>query len=55
MSKGGGSSTTIPTLSPEQNAMIAAQTGLYTGTIAPSYTTATQGRSEEHTSELQSH
>jgi hypothetical protein len=42
-SKGGGSSTTIPTLSPEQNAMIAAQTGLFTSQIAPSYATAVQG------------
>ena len=43
MSKGGGTTTTIPTLSPEQNAMIAAQTGLFTGQIAPSYATATTG------------
>jgi hypothetical protein len=41
--KSGGSSTTIPTLSPEQNAMIAAQTGLFTSQIAPSYATAVQG------------
>jgi len=41
--KGGGSSTTIPTLSPQQNAMIAAQTGLFTSQIAPSYATAVQG------------
>ena len=43
MSKQSGTSTTIPTLSPEQNAMIAAQTGLFTNTIAPNYATATQG------------
>ena len=41
--KSSGSSTTIPTLSPEQNAMIAAQTGLFTGQIAPAYSTAVQG------------
>ena len=38
-----GSSTTIPTLSPEQNAMIAAQTGLYTGTVGPAYQNAVSG------------
>jgi len=43
MSKSSGTSTTIPTLSPQQNAMIAAQTGLFTNTIAPNYATATQG------------
>ena len=42
-SGGGGSSTTIPTLSPEQNAMIAAQTGLFTSTVAPNYQAATNG------------
>lgn len=42
-SKGSGSSTTIPTLSPQQNAMIAAQTGLFTSQIAPSYATAVGG------------
>ena len=42
-SKGSGSSTTIPTLSPQQNAMIAAQTGLYTSQIAPAYATAVGG------------
>jgi hypothetical protein len=41
--KSGGSSTTIPTLSPEQNAQIAAQTGLFTSQIAPAYATAVQG------------
>ena len=30
--KSGGTTTSIPSLSPEQNAMIAAQTGLYTMT-----------------------
>ena len=41
--KSGGSTTTIPTLSPEQNAQLAAQTGLFTGTIAPAYSTAVTG------------
>lgn len=41
--KSGGTSTVIPTLSPEQNAMIAAQTGLFTGTVGPSYQQAVQG------------
>ena len=41
--KSGSSSTTIPTLSPEQNAQIAAQTGFFTGTVAPSYQNAVQG------------
>lgn len=43
MGKSGGTSTTIPTLSPQQNAMIAAQTGLFTNQIAPAYATAVQG------------
>ena len=42
-SSGGGSSTTIPALSPQQNAMIAAQTGLFTSQIAPAYATAVGG------------
>jgi hypothetical protein len=41
--KSSGTNTTIPTLSPEQNAMIAAQTGLYTSQIAPAYATAVSG------------
>ncbi|HET8687317.1 MAG TPA: hypothetical protein VFM18_11735 [Methanosarcina sp.] len=41
--KSGGTTTTIPTLSPQQNAMIAAQTGLFTSQIAPSYATAVGG------------
>ena len=40
---GSGSSTTIPSLSPEQNAQIAAQTGLFTSTIAPAYQQTVQG------------
>lgn len=41
--KSSGSNTTIPTLSPEQNAMIAAQTGLFTGTVGPAYKEAVTG------------
>jgi hypothetical protein len=41
--KSGGTSTTIPALSPEQNAMIAAQTGLFTGTVGPAYQQAVTG------------
>jgi hypothetical protein len=41
--KGSGSTTMIPSLSPEQNAMIAAQTGLFTGTVGPAYQQAVQG------------
>lgn len=41
--KGGGSTTTIPTLSPEQNAMIAAQTKFYTGVMGPQYEQYTKG------------
>ena len=44
--KSGGTSTTIPTLSPEQNAMIAAQTGLYTGTVGPAYQAAVKGATD---------
>jgi hypothetical protein len=44
--KSGGTSTTIPTLSPEQNAMIAAQTGLFTGTVGPSYQAAVKGATD---------
>lgn len=41
--KSGGTSTTIPSLSPEQNAMIKAQTGFFQNTIEPSYQQAVQG------------
>jgi len=44
--KSGGTNTTIPTLSPEQNAMIAAQTGLFTGTVGPSYQAAVKGATD---------
>jgi hypothetical protein len=41
--KQGGTSTSIPSLSPQQNAMIAAQTGLFTSQVAPAYATAVGG------------
>ena len=44
--KSSGSNTYIPTLSPEQNKMIAAQTGLFTSQIAPSYATAVSGATD---------
>ena len=44
--KSGGTNTTIPTLSDEQNKMIAAQTGLFTSQIAPAYATAVQGATD---------
>jgi len=44
--KSSGSSTTIPTLSPEQNAMIKAQTGFFTNTIQPSYENAVKGATD---------
>jgi hypothetical protein len=49
--KSSGTSTTIPTLSPQQNAMIAAQTGLFTGTVAPNYQAATQGATNLYNAE----
>ena len=44
--KSSGSSTYIPTLSPQQNAMIAAQTGLFTSQVAPAYATAVSGATD---------
>lgn len=44
--KSSGSTQYIPTLSPQQNAMIAAQTGLFTSQIAPSYATAVSGATD---------
>jgi len=44
--KSSGSQTYVPTLSEEQNRMIAAQTGLFTSQIAPSYATAVQGATD---------
>lgn len=49
--KSGGTNTSIPTLSPEQNAMIAAQTGLFTSQIAPSYATAVGGATDLYNQE----
>ena len=50
-SSGTSNSTTIPTLSPEQNRMIAAQTNLFTGTVAPNYQAATQGATDLYNAE----
>ena len=44
--KGGGTTTTIPTLSPEQNAMIAAQTKFYTGVMGPQYEQYAKGATD---------
>jgi hypothetical protein len=44
--KSGGTNTTIPTLSPQQNAMISAQTGLFTGTVGPAYQAAVGGATD---------
>ena len=41
--KSNGVTTSIPTLSPEQNQMIQAQTQLFGNTIAPAYKTAVEG------------
>jgi hypothetical protein len=46
MSFGKSSSTTIPTLSPEQNEMIKAQTKMFTGTVGPAYEQLTKGATE---------
>ena len=46
LGKSSGSNTVIPTLSDEQNKMIAAQTGLFTSQIAPSYATAVKGATD---------
>lgn len=43
MSFGKSSSTTTPELTQEQKAQIAAQTGFFTGTIAPTYQAAVKG------------
>ena len=44
--KSGGTSTSIPTLSPQQNAMISAQTGLFTNTVGPAYQAAVGGATD---------
>jgi hypothetical protein len=41
--KSGGTSTVIPQLSPEQRAMMAAQTDLFTKTVGPAYEQLTKG------------
>jgi hypothetical protein len=50
--KSSGSSTTIPTLSPEQNAMIKAQTGFFTGTVQPAYQRAIEGATNLYNQEV---
>jgi len=50
LGKSSGSNTVIPTLSDEQNKMIAAQTGLFTSQIAPSYATAVKGATDLYNS-----
>jgi len=44
--KSSGSSTMIPTLSPEQNAMIKAQTDMFTKTVGPAYEQLTKGATD---------
>jgi hypothetical protein len=46
MSFGKSSSTTTPTLTEEQKAQIKAQTDFFTGTIAPTYTSAVKGATD---------
>jgi ubiquinone biosynthesis protein UbiJ len=46
MSFGKSSSTTTPTLTQEQKDQIAAQTGFFTGTIAPTYKGAVEGATD---------
>lgn len=46
MSFGKSSSTSNPVLTQEQRDMIAAQTGFFTGTIAPTYSSAVQGATD---------
>jgi len=43
MSFGKSSNTMVPTLSPEQNEMIRAQTNMFTGTVAPAFEQLTKG------------
>jgi hypothetical protein len=44
--KSSGSQTTIPSLSPEQNAMIKAQTEMFTKTVGPAYEQLTKGATD---------
>ena len=46
MSFGKSSNTMVPTLSPEQNEMIRAQTKMFTGTVAPAYEQLTKGATD---------
>ena len=46
MSFGKSSNTSIPTLSPEQNEMIRAQTKMFTGTVGPAYEQLTKGATD---------
>lgn len=46
MSFGKNTSYSTPVLTPEQKAQIAAQTGFFTGTIAPTYTGAVRGATD---------
>ena len=46
MSFGKSTQTTTPTLTEEQKAQIAAQTGFFTGTIAPTYEAAVKGATD---------
>ena len=46
MSFGKSTTTSTPTLSPEQKAQIAAQTEFFTGTIAPTYEQAVRGATD---------
>jgi len=48
MSFGKSSSTTTPSLTQEQKDQIAAQTGFFTGTIAPTYKTAVEGATNSY-------
>jgi hypothetical protein len=44
--KGGGTTVTTPGLTEEQKAQMKAQTGFFTGTIAPTYQTAVKGATD---------
>ena len=52
MSKGSSGGSYVPSLSPEQNAMIRAQTGFFTNTVQPNYELATQGATNLYQGEL---
>lgn len=49
--KSNGTTTTIPSLSPEQNAQLAAQTGFFTGTVEPAYQQAVTGETNLYNQE----